>query len=191
MKLILASGSPRRQELLTQIGLTDFTVHPADVDESVEPGTPPEETVLSLSRRKAEAVSRLFPEALILAADTVVYFDGHILGKPHSEADAVRTLSALSGHAHQVYTGFTLCSPGQTESGVECSYVTFRDLTQKEIAAYVATGEPMDKAGAYGIQGRGALFITGIQGDYFNVMGLPLCRLGVALQNFGVDPWKG
>ncbi len=191
MKLILASGSPRRQELLRQIGLTQFTVHPADVDERVAPGTPPEETVLALSRRKAEAVSRLFPDDLVLAADTVVYYDGQILGKPHSKEDAVRTLTALSGHTHEVYTGYTLQTSQQAESGVECSLVTFRDLTQEEISAYVATGEPMDKAGAYGIQGMGALFITGIQGDYFNVMGLPLCRLGVALQNFGVDPWKG
>ncbi len=191
MKLILASGSPRRQELLRQIGFSDFTVHPADVDERIQPGATPAQAVVALAIQKAQAVAEDFPNDLVLAADTVVALNGAILGKPKSQEDAVRMLKELSGKTHLVYTGFALARGGRMETGYEETAVHFRTLTEEEIAAYVATEEPMDKAGAYGIQGRGALFITGIQGDYFTVMGLPLCRLGVALQSFGVDPWKG
>lgn len=191
MDMILASGSPRRRELLGQIGLAGFTVLPADVDETIPPGTLPDQAVLELSRRKAAAVAASHPDALILAADTVVALDGAILGKPHDKAEAKTMLWTLSGRVHRVYTGFTLRASGQTESGVEETEVTFRELTAKEVDAYIATGEPMDKAGAYGIQGLGSLFVSAIRGDYFNVMGLPLCRLGMALKNFGLAPLGG
>lgn len=191
MELILASGSPRRRELLERVGLTDFTVCPADIDEVVEPGLTPQETVLSLSQQKARAVWETHPHALVLAADTIVCLDRRILGKPHDRQEAVQMLRALSGRSHQVCTGFTLLREGQAESGCEESLVLFRDLSQEEISAYVATGEPMDKAGAYGIQGLGALLVQGIRGDYYNVMGLPLCRLGVAFKNFGIELMTG
>ncbi len=191
MEFILASGSPRRRELLGQIGITGFTVLPADVDETIAPGTPPDQAVLELSRRKAAAVAETHPDALILAADTVVALGDNILGKPHDRSEAQGMLRALSGKVHRVYTGFTLRAPGHTESGVEETEVTFRALSDGEIDAYIATGEPMDKAGAYGIQGKGALLVQGIRGDYFNVMGLPLCRLGMALKNFGLEPLGG
>ncbi len=191
MELILASGSPRRRELLRQIGLRDFAILPADVDETIAPGTPPHQAVMDLSARKAEAVAADHPDALILAADTVVAFDGHILGKPHSPQEAEAMLHALSGRVHEVHTGFTLRRGDQIETGQETTQVSFRALSDGEIAAYVATGEPMDKAGAYGIQGLGALLVQGIRGDYFNVMGLPLCRVGTALKNFGLELWTG
>ncbi len=186
MDIILASGSPRRKELLGQMGL-DFTVCPADVDETIAPGTPPERAVAELSARKAQAVAESHPAELVLAADTVVVLDQAILGKPHSQAQAVEMLSRLSGRTHAVYTGFTLQKEGRVVTKVERTAVTFRRLTSGEIEAYVATGEPMDKAGAYGIQGLGSLLVQGIQGDYFNVMGLPVCALGQALQEFGVN----
>lgn len=185
MELILASGSPRRSELLRQIGLT-FSVHPADVDETLDPDWIPAEAVERLSARKAEAVAQRFPDQLILAADTVVSLEGDIMGKPLSPRSAFAMLSALSGRTHEVFTGLTLRQGDQVVTVSERTAVTFRPLTSEEISAYIATGEPMDKAGAYGIQGRGALFITGIEGDYFNVMGLPLCRLSQLLKtDFG------
>ena len=186
MDIVLASQSPRRKELLTQMGLT-FTVHPADIQEVIPPGLTPQEAVMALSRQKAAAVAADHPDDLVIAADTIVVFDGRLLGKPHSREEAREMLTALSGKAHHVCTGFTLQRAGQTESGCEESEVWFRELTSWEIDAYIATGEPMDKAGAYGIQGYGALLVRGIHGDYFNVMGLPVCRLGMALKNFGVD----
>lgn len=185
MNLILASGSPRRRELLTQIGLT-FSVHPADVDETLDPAWTAREAVERLSARKAEAVAAEFPDDLILAADTVVSLDEKILGKPKTPEDAAAMLSALSGRSHKVYTGFTLRRGEKTVTRSEATAVTFRPLTRDEIAAYIATGEPMDKAGAYGIQGLGGVLITGIEGDYFNVMGLPICALSQALgEEFG------
>ncbi len=187
MDLILASQSPRRRELLRQMGLTDFTVCPARIDEVVDASLTPQEVVTGLSRQKAAAVAARFPGALVLAADTVVVCDGNLLGKPHSPEEATAMLAMLSGRVHQVLTGFTLRRGEDAESGCEETEVSFRELSQGEIAAYVRTGEPMDKAGAYGIQGLGALLVRGIRGDYFNVMGLPVCRLGMALRNFGVD----
>lgn len=187
MGIILASGSPRRRELLALMGVGDFTVRPADIAETVEEGLSPDRVVLSLSRQKADAVAAGLPGELVIAADTVVAYDGAILGKPHSAAQAAEMLRALSGRVHRVYTGFTLRRGEQVESGCEETEVSFRELTDSEIAAYVSTGEPMDKAGAYGIQGYGALLVQGIRGDYFNVMGLPVCRLGIALRNYGVD----
>ncbi len=191
MKLILASGSPRRRELLAQIGLTDFTVHPADVEERIDPNATPAQAVVALATQKAQAVAAQFPEDLVLAADTVVALDGAILGKPKDAHHAAQMLQSLSGRSHLVYTGFALAQGGRLETGYEETAVHFRSLTKGEIAAYVSAGEPMDKAGAYGIQGLGAVFITGIDGDYFNVVGLPLCRVAQALSRFGVIPWKG
>ncbi len=183
MHILLASGSPRRRALLEQLDLT-FTVCPADVDETIAPGTPPDQAVAQLSVRKAQAAAALHPTALILAADTVVALDDTILGKPHSPSEARSMLQALSGRTHRVYTGFTLLQGARCKSDVVCTEVDFRPLTGSEIDAYIATGEPMDKAGAYGIQGKGAVLVSGIRGDYFNVMGLPLCRLHLALQDF-------
>lgn len=188
MGLILASGSPRRRQLLEQIGLT-FVVRSSDVDESVSPGLTPAQVVESLSARKGEAVAaEAAPGDLVLSADTVVALDGAILGKPRDRAEAEAMLTALSGRTHQVYTGVTLLQDGRRLTGHEVTAVTFRPLSPEEIAAYVSTGEPMDKAGAYGIQGLGALLVERLEGDYFNVMGLPLCRLGQMLAQFGVRP---
>ena len=188
MGLILASGSPRRRQLLEQIGLT-FVVRSSDVDESVSPGLTPAQVVESLSARKGEAVAaEAVPGDLVLSADTVVALDGAILGKPRDRAEAEAMLTALSGRTHQVYTGVTLLQDGRRLTGHEVTAVTFRPLSPEEIAAYVSTGEPMDKAGAYGIQGLGALLVERLEGDYFNVMGLPLCRLGEMLAQFGVRP---
>lgn len=187
MELILASGSPRRKELLTQMGLA-FRVVVSDADETVDPSLSPADQVALLSRRKADAVAGLVSDrALILAADTIVAFEGRSMGKPASPAEATQMLSLLSGKTHQVYTGFTLRQGARTDTQVECTAVSFRPMTPDEIRAYVATGEPMDKAGAYGIQGLGGVFVEGIQGDYFNVMGLPICRLGTVLKTFGVE----
>lgn len=188
MGLILASGSPRRRQLLEQIGLT-FVVRSSDVDESVSPGLTPAQVVESLSARKGEAVAaEAAPGDLVLSADTVVALDGAILGKPRDRAEAEAMLTALSGRTHQVYTGVTLLQDGRRLTEHEATAVTFRPLSPEEIAAYVSTGEPMDKAGAYGIQGLGALLVERLEGDYFNVMGLPLCRLGEMLAQFGVRP---
>ena len=188
MGLILASGSPRRRQLLEQIGLT-FVVRSSDVDESVSPGLTPAQVVESLSARKGEAVAaEAAPGDLVLSADTVVALDGAILGKPRDRAEAEAMLTALSGRTHQVYTGVTLLQDGRRLTEHEVTAVTFRPLSPGEIAAYVSTGEPMDKAGAYGIQGLGALLVERLEGDYFNVMGLPLCRLGEMLAQFGVRP---
>ena len=188
MDIILASGSPRRRELLEQIGVKKYRTVSPDVDEHVEGHPAPEELVELLSRRKAEAVgAKAGADALVIAADTVVALDGAILGKPHSREEAAAMLAALSGREHAVYTGLTVLRGNRLVTGHERTAVTFRTLTGAEIDRYVATGEPMDKAGAYGIQGRGALLITGIEGDYFNVMGLPVCRLGRVLAEFGVN----
>lgn len=187
MDIILASGSPRRRELLTQMGL-DFRVVVSDADETVDSSLPPADQVALISRRKAAAVAaEVHSDALIIAADTIVAFEGEIMGKPHSEVEATQMLSALQGKTHQVYTGLTLRQGAKVVTETECTAVTFRPMSQAEIKAYVSTGEPMDKAGAYGIQGLGGVFVEGIRGDYFNVMGLPICRLGTALQSFGVE----
>lgn len=188
MDIILASGSPRRRELLEQMGLRDYRIVTPDVDEHVAGRPTPESLVETLARRKAEAVrAKCTAQALVIAADTVVALDGSILGKPHSRAEATAMLAALSGREHAVYTGLTVLQGDRSVTEHERTAVTFRPLTQAEIAAYVSTGEPMDKAGAYGIQGLGALLVRGITGDYFNVMGLPVCRLGRVLAQFGID----
>lgn len=191
MEIILASGSPRRRELLERMGVREFTVISPDADESLEEGLPPAEQVERLSRRKAEAVAaQAGADALIIAADTVVALDGAILGKPADEEEAFRMLSALSGVRHQVYTGVTVTRNGKTLTRHEVTSVDFRALEAEEVELYIATGECMDKAGAYGIQGYGALLIEGINGDYYNVMGLPVVCLARMLKEFGVDCLK-
>lgn len=186
MKIVLASQSPRRRQLLGQMGL-EFTTQSPEIDESAFHGRDARDLVETLSREKARWVARQqTPDTLVIGADTVVVLDGAILGKPRDEGEAREMLSALSGRTHQVYTGVSLFHPGGRRTEHEVTAVTFRPLSQEEIAAYVATGEPMDKAGAYGIQGLGALLVERLEGDYFNVMGLPLCRLGRMLAAAGV-----
>ena len=187
MNLILASGSPRRKELLERMGLT-FTVKTADIDETLVPGLSAAEQVKRLSRRKAGAVARMTADkdAVILSADTVVVLDGKILGKPRDKADAARMLLALSGRSHRVLTGVTVLSGADMETRCEETEVYFRPLSQGEIDAYIATGEPMDKAGAYGIQGYAALFVEKLVGDYYNVMGLPVCSAALMLRRAGI-----
>lgn len=187
MSIILASNSPRRRELLAQIGIRDFQILSPDVDEAVEPGLSPARMVEALSLRKAQAAAgRAGADDLILAADTVVALDGRVLGKPRDQEEAFAMLSALSGREHRVYTGVTVLRGGQAATEHEETAVAFRALSPEEIRDYIATGEPMDKAGAYGIQGVGALLVQGIRGDYCNVVGLPLFRLGRMLSGFGV-----
>ncbi len=188
MDIILASQSPRRRELLGQMGLKGFKITVPDVDETVEGNLPPARIVEELSLRKAMAVAQQADEDdLIIAADTVVALEGAVLGKPDDERGAFSMLSALSGNRHDVYTGITVMRGEQVVTQHEKTTVTFRELEPEEIGNYIATGEPMDKAGAYGIQGLGALLVSGIDGDYFNVMGLPVYRLGRILADFGLD----
>ena len=188
MEIILASQSPRRKELLERMGIRTFTVMDSGVDEHEEELLPPEELVCRLSERKAEAVAQRAPAgAVVIAADTVVSLDGAILGKPADKLEAFRMLSTLSGVRHQVYTGVTVLRDGEKQIEHETTDVTFRELSEEEIERYLATGEPMDKAGAYGIQGYGALLVERIEGDYYNVMGLPVCRLGQMLRRVDVD----
>lgn len=178
--LILASGSPRRRELLAYI-TSDFAVITHPTDESFPPNVSPRRGAELLALRKAKAVAGEHPRDVVIGADTIVVLGGEIFGKPKDHADAVRMLQALSGREHTVYTGVAVLSPQGEEVFSEGTAVRFLPLSQEEIEAYVATGEPMDKAGAYGIQGKGALLVEGITGDFYNVMGLPVCRLGKAL----------
>ena len=180
MNLILASASPRRQELLKLFGIP-FTVRVADIDETMDPAAAAFDEVARLSREKALAVPRE-KEDIVIAADTIVVCEGKVLGKPHSEGEAFSMLSLLSGRDHQVMTGCTVLMGERAETFTEVTDLHFRELTEKEIRRYVASGEPMDKAGAYGIQGGAALFCEKMDGDYFNVMGLPVCRLGQVLK---------
>ena len=188
MNLILASQSPRRRELLGLFGIP-FVVRVADIDETMDPAANPAQEVARVSRCKALAVPRE-PEDVVIAADTIVVCRGKVLGKPRCEEEAVAMLSMLSGRDHQVMTGVTvLC--GQKEAVfTEVTDLHFRELTSKEILRYVRSGEPMDKAGAYGIQGGAALFCSRLEGDYYNVMGLPVCRLGEVLRQL-VPQWMG
>lgn len=188
-EIILASASPRRAELLKRIGL-EFRIVPSNVEEAVEGSPDARILAQKLACQKARAVAACYPEALVLAADTVVCCEGEILGKPKDHRDAVRMLQLLSGRTHEVSTGVVLRreSTGQERCEVVTTRVTFRRLSREEILGYVATGEPFDKAGAYGIQGYGALLVEGIEGCYSNVVGLPLARVGEMLREFGVDP---
>ena len=187
MNLILASQSPQRRELLGLTGL-DFIIRAADIDETMDETKPPEEEVARVSRLKALAVARE-PDDVIIAADTIVVCEGKVLGKPRDEADAFRMLSLLSGRNHQVMTGMTVLQGDEIVTHTEVTRLRFRNLLPGEIRAYIASGEPMDKAGAYGIQGGAALFCTRMEGDYYNVMGLPVCALSVILRTFGLPIW--
>ena len=182
---ILASQSPRRKELLSMLGL-EFEIITADIDETMDPALSAQEAVAEVCRKKAQAVGQAHPGRLIVAADTIVVVDDKKLGKPHSEGEAKAMLRSLSGRSHTVMTGFCLWKDGQYETHVEHTHLRFRDLSDAEIAAYVATGSPMDKAGAYGIQDQAAIFVEALDGDYYNVMGLPLCSLVKCLRNWGV-----
>lgn len=175
MQLILASQSPRRKELLGLFRIP-FRVQVADIDETTDPTKPPAQEVARLSREKALAIPRTDTD-VVVAADTIVVLDHKILGKPHSPEEAVQMLTALSGREHRVMTGVTVACGDRVLTHTEITHIRFRALSQKEILAYVATGEPMDKAGSYGIQGGAALFAAELRGDYFNVVGLPVCAL--------------
>lgn len=181
---VLASASPRRRELLTLIGLS-HRVRPADIDETAHPGELPEPHALRLATEKARVVALECPADLVIAADTIVVVDDEILGKPRSDADAIAMLRRLSGRTHTVVTGMACELEGRRSSGVETVSVTFRNLSDEDIARYVATREPMDKAGAYGIQGYGATIVRRIDGDYFAVMGLSLVRLVGLMEQVG------
>ena len=189
MKIILASGSPRRRELLEQAGY-EFEIEVSDADENIQ-ADDPGELVEQLSFRKADAVARKHLQeqaCTVIGADTVVVLDIEVLGKPDGEQGAVEMLKELSGRTHQVYTGVSLflIKDGKltaSQSFHVCTDVTMRPMSDREIADYVATGEPMDKAGAYGIQGKAAVFISGIHGDYYNVVGLPVCETVQQLQS--------
>ena len=188
MQLILASASPRRKELM---GLFrhPFIIRAADIDETMNPDGSPFDEVGRVSRAKAMATARSSDD-VVVAADTIVVCEGKVLGKPHTEEEAAAMLRLLSGREHQVMTGMTVLRGDRAETVTEVTGVRFRALTEQEIRDYVATGEPMDKAGSYGIQGGGALFCEGLAGDYYNVMGLPVCRLGQMLRAIAPD-WMG
>lgn len=187
MAMILASQSPRRRELLGQMGFS-FTVRPAKGEELPHPELTPAQLVEELARQKALEVSaEAASDDVVVAADTVVAIDGKVLGKPHDKVHAAQMLSALSGREHTVYTGVAVKRGETLLVEHEATQVRFRPLTEREIDLYIQTGEPMDKAGSYGIQGYGALLVEGIRGDYFNVVGLPICRLGRMLAQVGED----
>ena len=187
MAMILASQSPRRRELLRRMGISDFRILVPQIDEGMDSALPPAELVRRISLEKALAAQAMAEgRDIIIAADTVVALDDRVLGKPADGADAADMLTALSGRRHQVYTGLSVLRGDTRFTLAECTQVTFRTLSREEIGAYVATGEPLDKAGAYGIQGYGALFVEKIEGDYCNVVGLPVCRLGELLSRLGV-----
>lgn len=188
MAIILASQSPRRRELLMQMGITEFEVCPAQGEEKMDETLSPRQLVEQLSLQKAqEIVKRRGEEHLVIAADTVVAIDGTVLGKPENKHRAREMLQLLSGREHTVYTGVTVCYAGSVTTQSEKTKVQFYPLSLEEIDQYIATGEPMDKAGSYGIQNYGALFVKGIEGDYFNVVGLPIGRLHRILLRYGVD----
>ncbi|MBS7225466.1 MAG: septum formation inhibitor Maf [Clostridiaceae bacterium] len=182
--LILASASPRRQELLRLI-TEEFTVVPADADETLPAGLPVANQIEVLAERKAADIFAKHPDSVVIGSDTMVVIDGQPLGKPADADDARRMLKMLSGRAHEVITGLAVLSPVGSRIGHRTTKVQFRDLSDGEIERYLATGEPLDKAGAYGIQGKGATLITGIDGDYFSVVGLPVSMLYTMLDELG------
>jgi septum formation protein len=185
VRVILASQSPRRRQLLDLIGIA-HEVQPADIDESYLAGERPREHAERLARGKTAVIAAREPDALVIGSDTIVVVDGDVLGKPASENDAVRMLARLAGRSHVVITAVAVSWRGETRSAVEEVGVTFHPMTRTEIDAYIATGEPMDKAGAYGIQGYGATIVARVDGDYFAVMGLPLQRLTRVLGSLGI-----
>lgn len=188
MRIILASGSPRRRELLEMLKVENLEIIPAKGEEKAHPELSPPELVRELSRCKAAEVAPAGDEDTVtIGADTIVVLDGAVLGKPRDEAGAAEMLRALSGRSHTVYTGVTVIRGDRCLSRAESTLVHFRELDEEEILRYIATGEPMDKAGAYGVQGLASKFVKGIEGDYFNVVGLPICRLVLMLRELGAE----
>lgn len=187
MRIVLASASPRRKELMEMLGIENLVIIPAKGEEKAPEGLEPGELVKVLSAQKAEEVAALCDEDdVVIGADTIVWAEGRVYGKPKDRQEAKRMLQSLSGNTHEVYTGVSIVRNGCVISRAEMSKVSFRQLDKREIEAYIDTNEPMDKAGAYGAQGKAALFVRGIEGDFFNVMGLPLCCLGEMLKEQGV-----
>ena len=184
-RVILASASPRRRELLGLVGIA-HEVRPADIDETQHPGESPVAYAERLARGKAAVIAAADTAAAVIGADTIVVVDGVVLGKPSDADDAARMLRVLSGRRHMVHTAVAVVFRGRTASGVESVDVTFRELSDSEIRSYIATGEPMDKAGAYGIQGFGATIVERVEGDYFSVMGLGLRRLVALFAQVGL-----
>ena len=188
--IVLASASPRRQELLRRMGITEFDIRVPETEENYPEGLFPRQIVEYISREKADAAAKLCTaEEIVITADTMVFLDDQRLGKPADEADALRMLTALQGRHHTVCTGVTIRQGGRAVTGSEETEVVFRPASERELLSYIATGEPMDKAGAYGIQGKGSLLVESIRGDFFNVMGLPLLRLSRMLEQFGITLW--
>jgi len=187
VSIILASASPRRKELLSLIGIHDFEVIPSQKEEDPATGLSPAETVMALSLAKARDIAETHGGDLVIAADTLVCLDGALLGKPRDRESAREMLRALSGAKHTVYTGVAICRGGDELVEHEATDVYFRPMTDGEIENYIDSGEPMDKAGAYGAQGLGSVFVRKIDGDFFNVMGLPVHRLCLMLRRFGID----
>ena len=183
--IVLASGSPRRQELLHRMGIDDFTIRVPEVEEYFPAGLTPEETVCYISREKSQAVASAEDE-IVITADTMVFLDEKKLGKPADEAEALRMLTALQGRRHTVCTGVTVRQGERALTRAQRTDVYFRPATEAELRAFIAGGEPMDKAGAYGVQGQGALLVERIDGDFFNVMGLPAVLLAERLGQFGI-----
>ena len=184
-RIVLASGSPRRQELLRRMGISDFTIRVPQVEEYFPAGLTPQETVCYISREKSQAVDAAEDE-IVITADTMVFLDDRKLGKPADEREALEMLTALQGRRHTVCTGVTVRRGSEILTESETTRVYFRPADQAELLSYIATGEPMDKAGAYGVQGKGALLVERLDGDFFNVMGLPVLRLSQMLLHFGV-----
>lgn len=185
MGIILASGSPRRQELLRRIGITDFTVSVPEVAESYPEGLTPGEIVMHISRQKSLAVSSA-PEDIVITADTMVFLEDEKLGKPRDEAHALEMLTHLQGRRHTVCTGVTVRQGSTVRTDYQSTDVYFRKASREELLRYIRGGEPMDKAGAYGVQGQGSLLVERIDGDFFNVMGLPVLLLSRMLASFGL-----
>lgn len=187
MKIVLASKSPRRKELLGLLDL-EFQIITADIDETMDPTLPVTDEVARISYQKAIAVANnIFDDAIIISADTIVELNGTLMGKPTNKDDAFCMLKSLSGKSHNVHTAVTVLQGDKHVTRVVTTKVTFRDISDEEINTYISTNEPMDKAGAYGIQGRGSKFVSGIVGDYFNVVGLPVCELGLILKQFNIN----
>ena len=186
-KIVLCSGSPRRRELLRLMGIRDFDVRVPETEEACPSGLTPQQTVEYISREKADAAGALCTEEeILITADTMVFLDHTRLGKPRDQEEALRMLTALQGRRHTVCTGVTVRQGRRSLTESEVTEVVFRPASQQELLGYIRTGEPMDKAGAYGIQGRGALLVEKIDGDFFNVMGLPVLRLSRMLRQFGL-----
>lgn len=187
MNIVLASKSPRRKELLGLLDL-DFQIITADIDETIDSSLPIADEVARLSYDKAAAIKpKVSPDAIIISADTVVELDGKVMGKPNDKLDAFNMLKSLSGNKHNVLSGVTVMQGDKHISKTVVTKVHFRDLSDEEINAYIKTNEPMDKAGSYGIQGKASKFVSSINGDYFNVVGLPVCELSLMLKNFDIN----